>query len=833
MRRTMKRETERKLDELIAEYFPHIGDKFSDLRPQQRDYITEILSGKDVMVVMPTAGGKSICFQLPALYWDDSITIVISPLRALIREQVEELNRRKKVAAVIGSHSTIDLIYGKEGSDGERYNEIINKLYKLIYITPEMLTNNDFLRVMRRIRGYVKMVAVDEAHCVSTWGYSFRPAYLDIQRFVKTFQRRPIVSAYTATATRFIMKDTVRALGMKPEKLAESLRYDRPDLIFHVKHIYASEEKDMRNIKEHEVLEIVRKNVKKGNQGIVFCATPGEVDSIHGYLAAKKDELGCGISKYYGEKMSNEERKKNLAEFMPGGSSLVMVATNAFGMGINMPGLRFIIHYNIPLCIENYCQEVGRAARGKDVTADCHLLYARGDEKICRLLISKNPYPDRREMAYDRFEKMVEYTKKDGNKEPSDELLHRRINDYFQSERIEKAKESGEGGQGFPLYVNRTYVANEIRKGIYKAGFDGRKELRFRNTESCVKYKLYGERFDDDVELSYFDMMVADAVYSLWINNRPIYAKSIWIVLTGDDRITLKREKKEVIESSIRKLQSTNIKIEQHKAGNFGLKLEDEDEVFEGVFMPFEERGKETEPYVLKCVPPLYLYAEIQGQFHVFSWEQLRLLQIECGEVLRPAADAKGNPKKMQTTVENTILKHYLLRRIDLLPEPGAENKAPRGEVVKRKKGVVHAKKRSGVLSDKINYVQADGTDLLEKTGVIRATNYKYTLTRRREDIVGTAVPWKDEEGNWRYRVLKKGRIEKILDYYVYIKMLTGYESRIHEMEVRPGREMMFTQIRLDKYTEKEKQRYAIGRQSDRKKNAGNTGENLQINIKK
>ena len=409
----MKRETERKLDELMAGYFPHIGDKFNDLKQQQQNYIAEILNGKDVMVVMPTAGGKSICFQLPALYWEDSITIVVSPLRALIREQVEELNRREKVAVVIGSHSTIDLIYGGESAEEERYNDIINKVYRLVYVTPEMLVNNQFLRVVRRIREDVKMVAVDEAHCVSTWGYSFRPAYLDIRRFVRTFPKRPVLSAYTATATRFIMRDTVRALGMRPEKLEESLKYDRPDLIFHVKHIYTSEENSARNIKEHEVLKIVRQNVKKGNQGIIFCATPGEVNSIYGYLVSKKDELGCGISKYYGEKMSNEERKANLEEFMSGGSSLVMVATNAFGMGINMPGLRFIIHYNIPLCIENYCQEAGRAARGKDVTADCYLLHSRADEKICRLLISKNPYPDRRKLAYDRLEKMVEYTKKD------------------------------------------------------------------------------------------------------------------------------------------------------------------------------------------------------------------------------------------------------------------------------------------------------------------------------------------------------------------------------------------------------------------------------------
>lgn len=808
----MKAKTERKLDELMAKYFPHIGNRFRDLKKKQQDYIEAILAGKDTMVIMPTAGGKSICFQLPALFWDDSVTIVVSPLRALIKEQVEELNRRTDAAVAVGSRSTMDLIYGKDSPDEARFNAIIKGVYRLVYITPEMLINYNFLRVMRRIRDRVKMVAVDEAHCVSAWGYSFRPSYLAIRRFIMTFSRRPVVSAYTATATQFVLKDTVRALGMKTEGEMESVSYDREELTFHVKHIYklkkddTPEEASVRRIKEQKVLEIVRKNVKKGYQGIIFCATPGEAESIYGYLASKKEKLGCGISKYYGEGMDNEEKKENLAEFMSK-TSLVMAATNAFGMGINMPGIRFVIHYNIPLCIENYCQEVGRAARGEGVTADCYLLYAGRDEKICRTLIGQTPYPDRRGLAYERFDRMAAYTHKVEGKEPTNELLHERIQAYFRDAGKEIADAAEDAAEVFPLYVNRTYIAGEIRRGRYMAGFDGKNALYFRHTESYVNYKLYGGKVEDNAEVSYFDMMIADAVYSLWLNNRPVYAKSIWGILNGDGQVTLKKEKKEMIEESLRKLQTIHIKIEEHPAGKYGMKLEDEEAAFEGAFLPFREREKETEPYVLEKTPPLYLYAEIQGQFHIFTGEQLQVFKMGAEG---PAVDARGNPVKLQSTVENTILKHYLLRRIDLLSEPGMEKKVIPGTNAKRKKGVVHRKKRSGVLSNRINYRLEDGSDLLEKLGVLQETGYQYTLMRQRKEIVGAAVPWKGENGIYQYRVTKKGRIEKILDYYVWEKMLAGYESRINDNEVRPGKEMLFTQIVLDNYSREKKQQYAI-----------------------
>lgn len=810
--------TEKRLDELMEQYFKNIGTRFRDLKPKQRQYISEILDGKDVMVLMPTAGGKSICFQLPALYWSDCVTIVISPLRALIREQIKALNEKGKMAAVIGSRSTIDLVYEGEGSDKERYNDIIRKEYRLIYITPEMLTNNMFLRIVRRIGNRIKMIAVDEAHCVSTWGYSFRPSYLNIRRFVGTLPKKPIISAYTATATRFIVRDTIRALGLNAGGVVEELVYDRPDLVLHVAKIYkrkdddTPEGKSMRITKQNRVFEIVRKKAKKGYRGLIFCATPKEVNSIYGYLVSKSEKLGCGISRYYGSGMSAEERKENLKSFRSG-DSLVMVATNAFGMGINMQGIRFVVHYNIPLCIEDYCQEVGRAAREKDITADCYLLYSPKDKKICNILISKNPYPDRRKLAYERFEKMVEYAEKGGQENLSDKLLHRKINDYFQDPGKEIAEEPENTARRFPLYVNRTYVANEIRKGNCKAGYDNVKGLHF-GKKSYVCYKLYQGDFGSDARLSYFDMMIADAIYTLWLNNRPIYAKSIWILLTGDEGITLKKEKKEEIEKSIHRLQETTIKIEYQK-GNYGIALENEEEeaVFEGPVFSFEARAKETSPYVLKCISPLYLYAEIQGQFHIFSWEQLRLCQTERkagSKKIELVLDEKGNAKKMQSTIENTVLKHYLLRRMDLLSEPGIENKVEHDTEILRKRGVVHGKKRSGVLSNKINYVRADGVDLLEQIGAIHATDYKYTLIRQREEMIGTAVPIKNEDGSYSYEKKKTGRIEKILDYYVYMKMLSGYESLLDENEIRVGKEMAFSQIKLENYRKQEKRKYKI-----------------------
>ena len=578
------------LNELLEIHFPHIGKKFDELHPEQIRAIRDILEHKDTMVVMPTAGGKSLCFQLPALYWKNSITIVISPLRALIIEQVRELNKNAEVAAIIGSHSTLNL-YGAEQDEideliKEKMDGVINGTYRLVYITPETLTNFQFLRVIRRIRNKVKMIAVDEAHCVSMWGYSFRPSYLNIRNFIESFDQRPVVSAFTATATRYVISDIVRTLGLQMEKPVEldTDAFVRKDLRYHVyeikKRSEVSEkeedrEKTISYWKGQRIISLVKDYVKAGEQGLIFCATPGEVNRIYSYLNRPETGFQGKIARYYSNGMTDEERKKSLNDFLKK-EVLIMAATNAFGMGINMPQLRYVVHYNIPLCLENYCQETGRAARGDGVTGDCYLLYSKGDERICKALICKNAYPDRRRMAYRRLQKMIAYAQKGEQTELTNEILHQRISDYF-IENAEMNSITDDRGVrnetvGIPLYVNRTYVANEIRKGNFE-----NKRLLFRGTQSYVSYRIYDKATGETATLSYFDMMIADAVYSLWLNNRRITHKTIWILLSGDEQISVQKEKKEKILNSLKKMSSVRIRIQQHIKGEYGLKLSGEE----------------------------------------------------------------------------------------------------------------------------------------------------------------------------------------------------------------------------------------------------------------
>lgn len=854
----MKEEIINSLNELLNHYFPHIGKNFDELRPEQIRAVRDILDQKDVMVVMPTAGGKSLCFQLPALYWKDSVTIVISPLRALIREQVRELNRYTEVAAIIGSPSTMDLYYDEQEYETdeqmkERLNGIIAGKYRLVYITPEMLINNIFLRVIRRIRNQVKMIAVDEAHCVSMWGHSFRPSYLNIRNFIESFSVRPIVSAFTATATNFVVSDTVRTLGLCLERQAggNDDAYDRNDLTYHVYEIAkrkdASEKEEDRARtlgywKGQKVVSLIKNYMKSGEQGLIFCATPKEVESIYSYLNRPETGYYGKVSRYYSHNMSDEERKKNLDAFLKK-ETLVMAATNAFGMGINMPKIRYVIHYNIPLCLENYCQESGRAARGENITGDCYLLYTKGDERICRELINKNPNPARRKMAHERFKIMIEYAQKGEHQELTDDILHERIRNYF------KKLELGETDRslnGIPLYVNRTYVANEIRKGNFENN-----RLQFRGTKSYVSYRLYDPKTDETVSLSYFDMMIADAVYSLWLNNRPITHKSIWSLLSGDDQVSVQKEKKVKIFDSLKRMNSVCIRIEQHTLGLYGLKLEDEEntDILEGMFLSFKEEPDMSSkaPLILKDIPPLYLYAEIQGQFHVFEAEQMLLRLVEIKEVSTDnkaggtkfryylKKDSDGNEIKMQSSIGNTILKHYLLRRIDLISPAGMDKKVVKNEGAKRAKSP-QKKKRQGVLSNRINYFSDSGVSILESLGLIypdtkEDERYRYKYKRVHEEILGAGIPRKGKDGQTvEYEPInkenKKPRIEQMLDYYIWLAQdrkignLSGYESRIHDDEIVYGKKQPYTQICLDAYSSKSKRQYKIDKV---KKKAGKT----------
>ncbi len=339
--------------ETLKKYFGY--DCF---REGQEKQVQSILFGIDTLGVMPTGAGKSICFQVPALIMK-GVTIVVSPLISLMKDQVSALNQAGIHAAYINSslsprQVSLALQYAKEGR------------YQLIYIAPERLETEEFLDFA--LNTEISMITVDEAHCISQWGQDFRPSYLKIVRFIEHLPVRPVISAFTATATKEVIEDIICVLGLrKPEVVITG--YDRKNLYFEVR-----TPKD----KDSEVLDYV--NNHRTHCGIIYCSTRKSVDDLQELLIRK----GISAAKYHAG-MSDSERNENQEDFIYD-RKLVMVATNAFGMGIDKSNVRYVIHYNMPKNMEGYYQEAGRAGRD-GVEAECILLYGAKDVRINQFLI--------------------------------------------------------------------------------------------------------------------------------------------------------------------------------------------------------------------------------------------------------------------------------------------------------------------------------------------------------------------------------------------------------------------------------------------------------------
>lgn len=338
---------------------------YDSFRVGQKSVIDSILAGRDAFAVMPTGAGKSVCYQIPAVLLP-GITLVISPLISLMQDQVKALNEAGVQAAFINSSLS-----------EKDYNETIRKarqgIYKIIYIAPERLVTEGFLALAKSVP--ISMVTVDEAHCISQWGQDFRPSYMKIVEFVKTLEKRPIISAFTATATETVREDIICTLGLQnPFTLVNG--FDRENLFFQV---------DKPKNKEQYILKYISGH--SGDSGIIYCATRKNVDNIYELLKSK----GISVGKYHAG-MNAEERKKMQDDFVFDYTSIV-VATNAFGMGIDKSNVRFVIHYNMPQSMENYYQEAGRAGRD-GLDAKCILLFSPQDIVINRFLLDHKEMQD-------------------------------------------------------------------------------------------------------------------------------------------------------------------------------------------------------------------------------------------------------------------------------------------------------------------------------------------------------------------------------------------------------------------------------------------------------
>lgn len=347
------------------------------------------LSGRDVLGIMPTGAGKSICFQVPALLFP-GITIVVSPLISLMKDQVSALNAAGIHAAYINSSLTERQFY--KAMDFARQGR-----YKIIYAAPERLMTESFLALAKEVP--ISMVAVDEAHCISQWGQDFRPSYLKIVDFIQQLPVRPVLAAYTATATKAVKEDILCILGLQnPDVLVTG--YDRKNLYFAV---------EKPKNKREALLEYLRKNPEKS--GVIYCNTRKTVEEVHQQLV----QAGYPAVRYHAG-LSEEEKKQNQEDFIYDAAP-IMVATNAFGMGIDKSNVRFVIHYNMPKDIESYYQEAGRAGRDGE-PGECILYYSGQDVKTNEFLIEqqvKNEEFGReeqeviRERNYERLRKMTFY----------------------------------------------------------------------------------------------------------------------------------------------------------------------------------------------------------------------------------------------------------------------------------------------------------------------------------------------------------------------------------------------------------------------------------------
>lgn len=336
---------------------------YDTFREGQESIINTILSGRDIMAIMPTGAGKSICYQVPALILP-GITLVISPLISLMQDQVKALNEAGVHAAYINSSLS-------EGQISKALQLAEQGVYKIIYVAPERLVSSEFMWFASRTN--ISMVTVDESHCISQWGQDFRPSYVKIIDFVHNLPKRPILSAFTATATEDVKNDIICTLNLNNPQVVVT-GFDRENLYYRVEHKSQKDDFVLQYIEEHDK-----------DSGIIYCSTRKNVDKLYELLFHR----GIPVTKYHAG-LDNGERKKNQDDFIYDRAPII-VATNAFGMGIDKSNVRYVIHYNMPQSMENYYQEAGRGGRDGE-PAQCILLFSAQDMVINRFLLDSKDF---------------------------------------------------------------------------------------------------------------------------------------------------------------------------------------------------------------------------------------------------------------------------------------------------------------------------------------------------------------------------------------------------------------------------------------------------------
>ncbi len=750
--------TEASLLEDVKKYFP-----IRSFRPAQEPVIRAILSGRDATVVMPTGGGKSLCYQYPAVKFG-GITLVISPLIALMQDQVKQLRATGIPAACLNSSIS------PEGRRKIMLDADAGR-YRLLYVSPERLISPAFIRFARRLD--IRLLVVDEAHCISLWGYDFRPDYLRIPQFIRLMKKRPVIATFTASASAHVQKDVMEVLDLK-DPFRINAGYRRENLHLAVKPC-ATEGKKFQRLYGYL-------SHRLDQSGIVYCATVENVNKVCDRLVQK----GWSAVRYYAE-LPEEEKQAGFEAFMSG-EKKIMVATNAFGMGIDKEDIRYIIHFNLAKDLESYWQEIGRSGRdGKE--ADCILYYMPKDQEIFYSLfgslrtamqkdsrhISEETADFLYRLSQKRFYAMVAYAEKGAEMESSD--LQEAISAYFTDGTVENSLNPAMLSEGekarrtlmeesrrIPvLYTNETKAARRIRQGNCPIHQD---------IEIAVGRKRRGpvHSFRLDGNLTYFDLMVADAAYTLYFfGKEKFYLRNILELLSGDFSVTMKPEKVEkkdkrsAFAESLERLSATHIRICRGD-GNFGFSFPDErkETVLEGPFLPLTREGKTG--YRMTATPPLYRYAELcNGQFFSVSLNRLLI------------RDADG--RKMPISIENLKLRHFLARRIQMMiPFGSGRDTSPVSRVI-----------RLLSLPKRPHRPRQTATAAAAPIATAPAATTTITTAPAMYDMLEIPLP-ENPYLRRRKQATLEGKISLILDYYIRHQMY-GIQSYTYQQDDYSGGE--------------------------------------------